>query len=125
MRHFDPAELRAYPDVANPPVSPRMFFEDQTLWGTVVNVRRLIETPASDNQFYLEALGMELLHELARLERGSDPVEHNVRGGLAAWQQRIAATLSAWLHADTAAATVGDEPDSTISVTIRALEGPM
>ena len=90
--YFDPAELRAYPDVANPPVSPRMFFEDQTLWGTVVKVRRLIETPASDNQFYLEALGMVLLHELARLERGGDPVEHNVRGGLAAWQQRVAAT---------------------------------
>ena len=35
------------------------------------------------------------------------------------------ATLSACLDAATAAATVGDEPDSTSSVTMRALEGPM
>jgi AraC family transcriptional regulator len=90
--HFDPTELRTYPEVTNPPLRPRMFFEDQTLWGTVVKVTRLIETPAPDNQFYLEALGMVLLHELARLDRGGDHPEHNVRGGLAAWQQRIVTT---------------------------------
>jgi AraC family transcriptional regulator len=86
---FDPAELQAPGSPPNPSLTPRMFFEDQTLWGTVIKLRRLLETPASENQLYLEALGTVLVHELARLDRGADRMEHQVRGGLAAWQQRI------------------------------------
>ena len=91
--HFDPAELQAHPapgSSQNPSsLTPRIFFEDQTLWGTILKLKRLLETPASENQLYLEALGVVLVHELARLDCGGDRMEYQVRGGLAAWQQRI------------------------------------
>ena len=90
--HFDPAELETNSRLggaANRSLAPRMFFEDQTLWGTLLKLRRLLDTPASENQLYLEALGVVLVHELARLDRGGDRTEHHVRGGLATWQQRI------------------------------------
>jgi AraC family transcriptional regulator len=35
------------------------------------------------------SLGVVLVHELIRLNRSAPTVEANVRGGLAAWQQRI------------------------------------
>jgi AraC family transcriptional regulator len=91
--HFDWAELQVCPVPGSPhnllSLTPRIFFEDQTLWGTILKLKRLLETPASENQLYLEALGVVLVHELARLDRGDDRMEHLVRGGLAAWQQRI------------------------------------
>ena len=40
---------------------------------------------------YFEALGAVLVQELVRSDRGSDSIESSVRGGLAAWQQRIVA----------------------------------
>ena len=52
----------------------------------------LIEGANSDNRSYLEALGRVLAHELARNHKGDTPVKHIIRGGLAAWQQRVVIT---------------------------------
>ena len=86
---FNPAMLQAYPALANGTrLTPRMFFEDATLWGTILKLRGLIETPTSENRLYLESLVTVLVHELAHLDRGADRIKPEVRGGLAAWQQR-------------------------------------
>ena len=86
---FNPAILQAYPSLANGMLlTPRMFFEDATLWGTILKLRGLIETPTFENRLYLESLVTVLVHELAHLDRGADRSKLEIRGGLAAWQQR-------------------------------------
>jgi AraC family transcriptional regulator len=60
------------------------------LWGTLVKLRGLLENPQSANLAYFEALGTVLMHELVHLSR-TDRIEARVKGGLAAWQQRIVA----------------------------------
>ena len=89
--YFDPSKMPTLPqaDVARTPLSPRLFFEDTTLWDTAVKLRKQIESAGSDNRLYFEALGVVLAHELVRLNAGIRPVEAPVRGGLAGWQQRI------------------------------------
>ena len=89
--YFDPSKMPTLPqaDVAGTRLSPRLFFEDTTLWDTAVKLRKQIESAGSDNRLYFEALGVVLAHELARLNAGIRPVEAPVRGGLAGWQQRI------------------------------------
>jgi len=88
--HFDPNQLRiGVPDAA---FTPRLFFEDATLLETVLKLKRLLEAPTSNNRLYFEALGVVLVHELARLDSGVDRVGPQVRGGLAAWQQRVVAS---------------------------------
>ena len=76
-------------DAAGVALSPRLFFDDTTLWDTAVKLRKQIESAAADNRLYFEALGVVLAHELVRLNAGIRPVEAPVRGGLAGWQQRI------------------------------------
>jgi AraC family transcriptional regulator len=89
--YFDPAKMPTLPQAdADTPLSPRLFFEDATLWDTAVKLRQRIESAGSDNRLYVEALGLVLAHELVRLNAGIRPVEAPVRGGLAGWQQRIA-----------------------------------
>ena len=89
--YFDPSKMPTLPqaDVADTRLSPRLFFEDTTLWDTAVKLRKQIESAGSDNRLYFEALGVVLAHELVRLNAGIRPVEAPVRGGLAGWQQRI------------------------------------
>ena len=89
--YFDPSKMPTLPqaDVAGTRLSPRLFFEDTTLWDTAVKLRKQIESAGSDNRLYVEALGVVLAHELVRLNAGIRPVEAPVRGGLAGWQQRI------------------------------------
>ena len=89
--YFDPSKMPTLPqgDVARTPLSPRLFFEDTTLWDTAVKLRKQIESAGSDNRLYFEALGVVLAHELVRLNAGIRPVDAPVRGGLAGWQQRI------------------------------------
>jgi AraC family transcriptional regulator len=70
-------------------VSPRLFFEDATLWHITLKLKSLIERPASGDQPYFEALGVVLVHELVRLNCCTPSIQAQVRGGLAAWQQRI------------------------------------
>lgn len=91
--YIDPASLQAHSeiDVAALAFAPRLFFEDSALWDTALKLKRSIESPTSDNRLYSEALGVVLVHELMRLGRGTPRVEPQVRGGLAAWQQRVVA----------------------------------
>ena len=69
--------------------APRLFFEDPTIWSTAAKLRQVIQSPGSESRLYVEALGVVLVHELMRLNRGAPRAETCVRGGLAAWQQRI------------------------------------
>jgi AraC family transcriptional regulator len=85
--HFDPGQLQI--DIPDMSLTPRLFFEDATLWDTVLKLKRLLETPTPKNLPYFEALGVVLVHEVARLDSRADRVGSQVRGGLAAWQQRV------------------------------------
>jgi AraC family transcriptional regulator len=73
----------AYTDAA---LAPRLFFEDAALWDTALKLKRLM---GSDNQPYLDALGVVLVHELMRLNAGCKRIEAAAPGGLAPWHQRI------------------------------------
>jgi AraC family transcriptional regulator len=89
--YFDPAALQvdSQLDLAGVQFMPRLFFEDATIWSTAVKLKQAIDARDAENQRYLEALGIVLVHELIRLNRGTPRIEAPVRGGLAAWQQRI------------------------------------
>jgi len=60
------------------------------LLATAQKLAGLIDGSESDNRCYIEALGRVLAHELTRLNYGKLR-KGAVRGGLAAWQQRIVA----------------------------------
>ncbi len=89
--YFDPAQLKIRSDlgIADISFTPRLFFEDAMLWGIALKLKHLVESPASVDQLYFEALGSLLLHELARLNRGTPSIRPQIRGGIAARQQRI------------------------------------
>jgi AraC family transcriptional regulator len=90
--YFDPAKLVIDPelDFAETSFAPRLFFEDAALWGTALKLMSLIENSPSTNRPYFDALGAVLAHELVRLNSGTPSSVPPVRGGLAAWQQRVA-----------------------------------
>jgi AraC-like DNA-binding protein len=90
--YFDPAKMPIHSDGSSTDraLAPRLFFEDQTLWDTALKIKALMESAGSDNKPYIEALGTVLAHELVRLNAGAPRVEAQTRGGLAAWQQRVA-----------------------------------
>ena len=90
--YFDPAKTPLAPSAgaAGTALAPRLFFEDNTPWETVVKMAALIENGAENRQ-YCEALGVVLAHELVRRNAGARRVEPPARGGLAGWQQRIVA----------------------------------
>jgi AraC family transcriptional regulator len=93
--YLDPATLEVHADVDAAPASlaPRLFFEDATLWETALKLKRSVENPTAENRLYSEALGVVLVHELMRLNRGVPRVEPQIiRGGLAAWQQKTVTT---------------------------------
>jgi AraC family transcriptional regulator len=89
--YFDLAELQidSGENLANLLFSPRLFFEDATIWSTAAKLGQAIDASGGVNGLYVEALGVVLIHELMRLNRGARPAEAPVRGGLATWQQRI------------------------------------
>jgi AraC family transcriptional regulator len=89
--YFDPAKLKIHsePGMASLSLGPRLFFENATLWDTAVKLKTLVESPASVDRFYFEALGIVLVHELVRLNRGIPSIESQVQGGLAKWAQQI------------------------------------
>jgi AraC family transcriptional regulator len=90
--YFDPVQIDSESILADVTLAPRLFFEDATIWGTIAKLTQAIETPPDGaNRLYVEALGVVLVHELIRLNRGARCVEAAVKGGLAAWQQRIVA----------------------------------
>jgi AraC family transcriptional regulator len=88
---FDPVELQIDSEVslADLSLAPRLFFEDAAIWSTAVKLTRALESPGAEDQLYFEALGVVLVHELVRLNRGARRADSHVRGGLAAWQQRV------------------------------------
>jgi AraC family transcriptional regulator len=90
--YFDPADplIRSKTAIAEAALAPRLFFEDATLWSTAVKLLNSIESPAPESLLYAEALGLVLVHELIRLDRGRSRSGVRARGGLAAWQQRAA-----------------------------------
>ena len=89
--YFDPAELQAEFEGNDADISfaPRLLFEDSTIWGTAAKLKQAIDSRGAENRLYVEALGVLLVHELIRLNRGAPRSEPPVRGGLAAWQQRV------------------------------------
>jgi AraC family transcriptional regulator len=86
--YLDPAGLSPELGLAGMSFAPRLFFEDSALWCAALKLTTLIEDAGADQRLYAEALGVVLAHELVRLNAGRPGVEP-VRGGLAAWQQRI------------------------------------
>jgi len=90
--YFDPARLASSPELSFSGTSfaPRLFFEDRALWDTALKLRTLIERGGSDHRLYVEALGIVLLHELARFNTERDCAAARAHGGLAAWQRRKA-----------------------------------
>jgi AraC family transcriptional regulator len=89
--YFEPAMLAAFAadELAETALRPRLFFEDRTLLESALKLKRLVESPASEDRRYFEALGAVLIHELLRTGRGAWRSEPPVRGGLAAWQERL------------------------------------
>jgi AraC family transcriptional regulator len=91
--YFDPAKVPSHSDTGFADPVPRLHFEDAALSDTALKLTTLIETAGADNRPYLEALGVVLVHELARLNPATPRVQAPIRGGLAAWQQRVATTF--------------------------------
>jgi AraC-like DNA-binding protein len=89
--YFDPARLKIHSElpIANLSLVPRLFFENATLWDTAVKLKSLVERPASVDWPYFEALGILLVYELVRLNRGIPSIDSQVRGWLAKWAQQI------------------------------------
>jgi AraC family transcriptional regulator len=92
--YFDPAELQmdSGENISDALFAPRLFFEDATISNTVTKLRQAVDASGGANRLYVEALGVVLIHELVRLNSGNPHAETAVRGGLAAWQQRIVTT---------------------------------
>ena len=89
--YFDPAKLDSALGIADITFAPRLFFEDATLWDTALKLKSLVESAASEDRPYFDALGVVLVHELVRLDSGMSTVQPQIRGGLAAWQERVVA----------------------------------
>lgn len=89
--YFDPAVLRidANEDFTDIPFAPKLFFEDAVIGGTAAKLAQALCTSEGTNRLYVEALGVVLIYELIRLNRGTPLATAAVKGGLAAWQQRI------------------------------------
>jgi AraC family transcriptional regulator len=84
--YFNPAKLPV--EASSTQLSPRLFFENNMVWETAVRLAGAIEDEADAR--YSEALGIVVAHELLRTNvRRRSPA----RGGLAAWQQRIATSF--------------------------------
>ena len=89
--YFHPGRLSVQdePAFAETPLVPRLLFEDEALSCTMRKLQTLVENPESNNQRYFEALSVVLAHELMGVSGRGPGGKLPVRGGLAAWQQRI------------------------------------
>lgn len=67
---------------------PRLYFFDRDLWETALKLKAQAQNPTPGQRHYVETLGMVMAHELLRLNNAAAPVKHNVRGGLAGWQEK-------------------------------------
>jgi AraC family transcriptional regulator len=73
--------------VAPSAIRPRLFFDDDGMWQTVLKLKAQIGSADASDRLYAEALSVVLAHEIIRLD-DDVPVLLPKRGGLAAWQQR-------------------------------------
>jgi AraC family transcriptional regulator len=94
--YFEPGRLPIQNETASAGgremwLAPRLFFDDPELFCTARKLQALIEDQDSGNQLYFEALGVVLAHELMRVDSGAPSIKSPVRGGLAAWQERLVA----------------------------------
>ena len=91
--YFEPAKLKIHPQthISVASLAPRLYFGDEWLWNTTLKLEELVEHPTSENQPFFEALGAVIMHELFRPHSGLPSGQFQVHGGLAPWQQRIAA----------------------------------
>jgi AraC family transcriptional regulator len=89
--YFDPTALKICSDtgVTGTSFSPRLYFEESTLWRTIYKLRASVVRPESVNRRYFEALSVVLMHDLMRLNSGLARFKSPSRGSLAIWQQRI------------------------------------
>jgi AraC family transcriptional regulator len=87
--YIDPSLLTvdAGRGVAATEVRPRLFFDDDGIWQTVLKLKAQIGSADAGDRLYAEALGAVLAYEIIRLDDGV-PVLPPMRGGLAARQQR-------------------------------------
>ena len=90
--YFDPTLMPLLSDAEPTDLAPRLFFENAALRETALKLMALIEGGSQGSLPYVEALGAVLAHELVRLDQGVSIKEAPVRGGLAAWQQRVVTT---------------------------------
>jgi AraC family transcriptional regulator len=88
--YFDPAGLaiNANLSLAELAFRPRLFFDDNVLLDMALKLTTLIEGAGPAHRLYAEALGVVMAHELMRLHTGKPDAKPEVRGGLAAWQER-------------------------------------
>jgi AraC family transcriptional regulator len=95
--YFDPAGLAINADLslAELPFRPRLFFDDSVLLDVALKLTTLIEGAGPAHRPYVEALGVVMAHELIRLHTGMPDAKPEVRGGLAAWQER---TVTAYIE---------------------------
>jgi AraC family transcriptional regulator len=89
---FDVGELRGHSSIEARDLVPRVFFENSALWDTAAKLATLIENSTSDDRSYIEALGVLLAHDIARIGLAKSQVQPQMRGGLAGWQKRAVAS---------------------------------
>jgi AraC family transcriptional regulator len=88
--YLDPNWLLAEPglDLDGIELEPRLFFHDADLWATTRKLTRQIEKSGGADRLYVDALGMVLIRELLRLDRGLATGEPTRPGSLADWQSK-------------------------------------
>ena len=97
-RYHDTQETRGltrtlfvYLDPATSPLSlgflPRLNLQDTLLFSLSLRLRKIIEESSSNNQRYLQALGLVMAGELDRLDAATHRSQPLVHGGLATWQK--------------------------------------
>jgi AraC family transcriptional regulator len=88
--YFDPERLKALSKrgITGLPDSPRLLFEDETLWNTALKLKTFVDSSAGD-PVYFESLGSLLMHEVVRFTCGTPSIQRQLQGGLAQWQQRL------------------------------------
>jgi AraC family transcriptional regulator len=93
--YIDPRVLPVDPALrfAEAELPPRLFFEDSSLWQTVLKLKALIGSVDAGGRMYAEALAGVLAHELMRLNGAASPPKPATRGGLAGWQQKRVANF--------------------------------
>jgi AraC family transcriptional regulator len=91
--YFEPEKLKALSERGITDIldTPRLLFEDGTLWQTALKLKTFVESSAGDLS-YFGSLGTMLIHEVARFTLGMPSIQPQIQGGLALWQQRLATT---------------------------------